>query len=461
MKAYLLIDFGSTNTKITAVDTTNRRILGTAKAMTTVESDIKTGYLQALSALEAKIGKIEYYKKIACSSAAGGLKMAAIGLVEELTVEAAKRACYGAGGKVDLVFSFFLQERDIEEIKAKKIDIILLAGGTDGGNTESVLANAKMLASAKLNIPIIYAGNRACQDEVTRIFDAYNEKIIMINNIMPRLNVLQIEEAKEKIRQIFLKNIIAAKGIKQIESEIDEVIFPTPHAVLLAATLLAKGYLEEEGLGDIVLVDIGGATTDVYSIASGAPTRADVVLKGLEEPFAKRTVEGDLGVRYSVQGIVDSLSEEEKLAYLAQGFDLQKEAMRRRKDVAFLPQNEQDSQVDQLFAAICADRAMSRHVGKMESVYTPLGMMYYQYGKDLSAVKAIIGTGGVVINDSEPNKILQVMIQNRKTGLQLRPKNPKIMVDEAYILSAMGLLSLDEPVAALKIMKENIKEKSE
>ena len=458
MKAYLLIDFGSTNTKITAVDVENRKILGTSKAMTSVDTDIQIGYLEALASLETKIGKINYHKKIACSSAAGGLKMAAIGLVEELTVEAAKRACYGAGGKVDLVFSFFLQHRDIELIRTKKIDIILLAGGTNGGNKESVLFNAKMLAAAHLAIPIIYAGNKACQDEVEAIFKKENEEVIIIDNIMPRLNVLEIEQAKEEIRQLFLKNIIAAKGIKQIESQIDKVIFPTPHAVLLAATLLSKGYLAEEGLGDIVLVDIGGATTDVYSIGLGRPTRADVVLKGLEEPLAKRTVEGDLGVRYSVFGIVDSLREEEQKAYLAQGIDLKEEARLRRNQVDFIPTTKNEERIDQLFARLCANLAMSRHVGKMESVYTPLGMMYYQYGKDLSNAKAVIGTGGVVIYNHAPEKILQEMVAHPKNGLELRPKQPKLMVDSSYILSTMGLLSLDEPEVALAIMKEKIKE---
>lgn len=459
MKAYLLIDFGSTNTKITAVDVDSKKILGTAKAMTTVDTNIQTGYQQALSMLESTIGPIHYHKKIACSSAAGGLKMAAIGLVEELTVEAAKRACYGAGGKVDLVFSFFLQKQDIQAIKAKKIDIILLAGGTDGGNKESVLANARMLVEANLGIPIIYAGNHACQDEIKDLFQEANQPITIIRNIMPRINVLEIEEAKEKIRQIFLKNIIEAKGIKQIESAIDEVIFPTPHAVLLAATLLSKGYLEESGLGDIVLVDIGGATTDVYSIATGAPTRADVVLKGLEEPFAKRTVEGDLGVRYSVQGIVDSLSNETKKMYLNLGLNLDKEAALRRSHVDMIATSVQEAKVDQLFAKLCANIAMSRHVGKMESVYTPLGMMYYQNGKDLSNVNAIIGTGGVVIHDPHPELILQEMMYSKDTLLELRPKMPRLLCDESYILSAMGLLSLEEPEVALTIMKENIKEK--
>ena len=130
MKNYLLIDFGSTNTKLTAVDVENAEIIGTAKHFTTVEEDIRIGYNNALKELYSKYGKLEFEKIVACSSAAGGLKMAAIGLVKELTVEAAKRVCYGAGGKVDLVFSHFITSSEVEQIKEKKIDIVLLAGGT-------------------------------------------------------------------------------------------------------------------------------------------------------------------------------------------------------------------------------------------------------------------------------------------------------------------------------------------
>ncbi len=456
MKNYLLVDFGSTNTKLTAVDVEKRVILGTAKAMTTVEDDIAIGYNQAYLDLIRKTGPITFTKKIACSSAAGGLKMAAIGLVEELTVEAAKRACFGAGAKVDLVFSHYLTHHDITRMIEAKIDIILLAGGTDGGAFEEVIANAKLLGEHHMSIPIIYAGNKACQDQVRTIFNSYSLNATIIDNVMPKLNVLHIDEAQDIIRKLFLKNIIAAKGIKQIESLIDEVILPTPHAVLKASELLARGYLDEAGLGDIVLLDVGGATTDVYSIASGAPIRADVILKGLEEPFAKRTVEGDLGMRYSALGIVQTLSEEALKRYHRQGYDLLEAANHRHSHVDFIPMMKEDQAIDRILGGLCVDIAFSRHVGKIDSVYTPLGMMYYQFGKDLTNIAAVIGTGGVVIHDEDPKQILNKVCATVDKPLELRPKHPQMMLDQSYILSAMGLLSLDEPEAALQIMKENI-----
>ena len=108
MEKILLIDFGSTYTKLTAVSLKNEEIIGTAASFTTVSSDIKEGYHNALAKLFAKTGELKFDKIIACSSAAGGLKMAAIGLVEELTVEAAKIVCLGAGAKVILFYLIIL-----------------------------------------------------------------------------------------------------------------------------------------------------------------------------------------------------------------------------------------------------------------------------------------------------------------------------------------------------------------
>lgn len=456
MNIYLMVDFGSTYTKLTAVDIEKEDIIGTAKYLTTVQTDIREGYHKALEILYSKIGPVTFDKIIACSSAAGGLKMAAIGLVEELTVEAAKRVCLGAGGKVDLVLSHHITTREVENIKNSKIDIVLLAGGTDGGNSEVVIYNANMLGKAGLTIPIVYAGNKSCQDEIAEIFEKYNLNGYICDNVMPRLNVLNVDSAKEVIREIFLTNIIEAKGIKKIENEIDEVILPTPHAVLKAAELLSKGFLDEVGFGDIILVDIGGATTDVYSIANGTPKRADVIMKGLEEPFAKRTVEGDLGMRYSALGIIKTLSIEELKRFKDKGIDLEEEAKYRNNHVDLVPNNEHDEEVDEILGEICTDKAISRHDGKMESVYTPLGTMYYQIGKDLSDVRYVIGTGGVIIHNNNPKDILRKVCYDLKKPMELRPKNPDFMIDKNYILSAMGLLSLSEPLVALKIMKKKI-----
>ena len=249
-----------------------------------------------------------------------------------------------------------------------------------------------------------------------------------------------------------------AKGIKKIESEIDKVILPTPEAVLKACNLLSKGYLREEGLGELVCVDIGGATTDMYSMCQYCAKRGDVVLKGLEEPYAKRTVEGDLGMRYSALGVLSALSNEEiTLINQDENVDMEKELHYRRENVDVVFNSGDEAKVDAIIGGICTDKAMSRHVGKMEEVYSPMGMVYYQTGKDLTQIEYVIGTGGVLVNSNNPVKVLSKVIGRKKDYLELRPKNPTYLLDADYILAAMGLLSEIDSLLALKIMKKHMK----
>ncbi len=459
MSRYLMIDFGSTFTKLTAVDTEKEDIIATASHFTTVDTDITIGYNNALKVLAEKLGEEnpKFDKIIGCSSAAGGLKMAAIGLIPELTVEAARRVCLGAGAKVELAFSHHLTNADVDEIIEKKIDIILLSGGTDGGNDECVLFNQKMLCERGVNIPIIFAGNKNCTDEIKAMAEKYGMNEYYCENVMPRLNVLNIDNARDRIRKIFLENIIVAKGIKKIEGEIDRLILPTPESVLRASTLLADGYMHESGLGEIVLVDIGGATTDMYSICSASAKRSDVVIKGLEEPYAKRTVEGDLGMRYSALGVLSSLTEEEiRMINEDEGVDLKKELLYRHEHVDTLPNNPDQVKIDRIMGRICVDKAMGRHAGRMEEMYTPMGMLYNQFGKDLGKVNFVIGTGGVLVHNENPEKILSAVEYSINKGLELRPRSPRYMLDKDYILAAMGLLAEIDPLLALKIMKKHI-----
>ena len=456
MRCYLLVDFGSTFTKLTAVDLDKEDIIATAKSFTTVETNIIEGYEKALEAIHKQVGHVTFEKVIACSSAAGGLKMVAIGLVEELTTEAAKRVCLGAGAKVELVLSHHINNAEIQKIIDKKIDIILLAGGANGGNSECVIHNAKKLAESPITAPIVFAGNKDASDEIINILSSANKTFFMCENVMPKLNVLNIEDARDVIKDIFVKNIIEAKGIKKVEAIIDRVVLPTPHAVLMAAELLSKGYDDEVGLNDLMLADVGGATTDIYSISSGLPTSMNAMLTGLEEPFAKRTVEGDLGMRYSALGILQSMTHADISRDEKQGIHITDECMKRHEQIDFIPITDDDYKIEDHLASRCIDISMSRHVGTLKGVYTPMGMMYQQTGKDLTQVKSFIGTGGVVIASKDPKALLrQAVIKEDKT-MELRPKHPEFYLDADYILSAMGLLSMDFPEIALRIMKKRI-----
>ena len=138
------------------------------------------------------------------------------------------------------------------------------------------------------------------------------------------------------------------------------------------------------------------------------------------------------------------------------GIDIIAEGEKRTKNVDMIPETLEDEKIDVIFGQICSNLGMSRHVGKMDVQYTPIGKYFFQYGKDLTAVDYIIGTGGVIIYNNYPEEILNKMLANGKSIMELRPKAAKLHLDKEYIFSAMGLLSQHEPLAALQIMTKYI-----
>lgn len=458
IEAYLLIDFGSTYTKLTLVDINNATIIATSKAITTVETNIMDGFDEAFKKMNYDHQQIKISKKLACSSAAGGLKMVTIGLVPELTVEAGKRAALGAGARVLKSYSYELSNAEITEIKAMKVDIILLSGGTDGGNKAIIIENARKIAKNLTNIPIIVAGNKCAYDEIETIFTEYNISYILTENVMPKLNQIEVVAVREQIRKVFMDNIIKSKGMDKAESFTDGILMPTPAAVLKASEILAKGTSKADGFGDLIVVDIGGATTDVHSLAAGFPTKAGINLKGLQEPFAKRTVEGDLGMRYSALALLEASGEKNFYDYGIKE-NIYAKCDFRHQVVDFVATTSEEIKFDEAMAKVATKLAINRHVGMVEVAYTPLGEVFNQYGKDLLEVKYLIGTGGILVNSENPFDILKEGLFSKQEPTLLKPIAPEIKVDKMYILSAMGLLAFDLPDCALKIMKKYIIDK--
>jgi len=456
VKPVLLIDFGSTYTKLTAVDLEEEKVLGTAQSFTTIYTDINDGLENALAILEEKTGKLEFVETYACSSAAGGLRMVTSGLVPELTGEAAKLASLGAGAKVVGVYAFQLTEDDLEDIQASKPDIFLLVGGTDGGNTECILHNAKMLASMKPAFPIVVAGNRTAARECQRILEGC--EVYVCPNVMPKFGVLKIEDTQKQIREIFLNRIVQAKGLSKATALLSDIMMPTPSAVLQAMELLAQGCEGETGIGELVAVDVGGATTDVYSIADGMPEHMSTVFKGLPEPFAKRTVEGDIGMRYSIWGIVEAAGID-RIAQLSGLSKAQAEEL-----ISYLAEHTEtvpgdDPQMEALdfaLASMAIEEAVRRHAGTIEETYTMMGQTYVQEGKNLTKVRHIVVTGGSLIHTKRTAQIAANALYSPAQPTSLRPKQANVWVDRTYIMAAMGLLSTHYPQAALRIMKKEL-----
>lgn len=456
MRPVLLIDFGSTYTKVTAVDTEAEVLLGTAAAYTTVQTDINEGLSHALEKLEAQTGKLDFAARYACSSAAGGLRMIASGLVPELTSEAAKQASLGAGAKIVKVYSFELTEDDIEEIDRLRPDIFLLVGGTDGGNSDCIRHNAQMLAACKADFPVIIAGNRTAARACQRSLEG--RQTFICENVMPKFGVLNIQPAQECIRALFLNRIIQAKGLSHASKLISGILMPTPSAMMRAMQLLAEGCEGEEGIGELMALDVGGATTDVYSIADGMPKEGGTVYKGLPEPYVKRTVEGDIGMRYSIGGIVEAASLK-KVASLAGLTPERAQALidDLAKHTEKVPDSEETERLDFALACCACETAARRHAGYMEETYNMAGKVFVQTGKDLRTVRQMVVTGGSLIHTKRTGEIASHAFYDPADPMSLRPIKARVLVDRRYILAAMGLLSEYEPQTALRIMKKELK----
>ena len=456
MKPVLLIDFGSTYTKVTAVDLEGEQLLGTAQSFTTIQTDVGEGLAKALALLEEKTGRLDFEARYACSSAAGGLRMITSGLVPELTAEAARQASLGAGAKVLKVYSFQLTEDDIEEILSINPDIFLLVGGTDGGNSECILHNARMLAEAKVSFPIVIAGNRSAARECARILEGC--EVHICENVMPKFGVLNTEPTRLKIREIFLSRIIQAKGLTRAAGLIDGIMMPTPSAVLRAMELLAGGCEGEKGVGELIAVDVGGATTDIYSMCDGMPSASNTVYKGLPEPYAKRTVEGDIGMRYSIHGIVDAAG----LRRVSQLSGLSEARCKELVDMLstqtdLVPGDDPELEaLDFALASLAIETAVTRHAGSMEETYTLMGLTYVQTGKDLRSVEQVVVTGGCLIHTKRTGDIAAHALYAPTAAMSLKPMKANILVDRKYILAAMGLLAEYHPQIALRIMKKEL-----
>jgi uncharacterized protein (TIGR01319 family) len=449
----LLIDFGSTYTKVVAIDLRRVEVVASARVPSTVETDITSGLEEALKRIAGKtsLTNLEKREALACSSAAGGLRMICAGFVPELTSKAANLAALGAGAKVIGGYSYKLTQQEVQEIENLAPDILLLAGGTDGGDEQVIVHNARMFSKTGTDIAnIIVAGNKTAYDEIKAIFGDSRKNVVYTGNVMPEIGVLDVAPCNKEIRELFMKNIVKAKGIARARSIIKDIIMPTPAAVLEAAKLIAGGYGNDAGFGELIIIDPGGATTDVHSIAKGAPARPDIVMTGLPEPYEKRSVEGDLGLKYNLDRLMELATARETPS----GFTGVVAKFRK----GGLPETPEEYACHLLLSSLMVKIAMERHSGKIEVVYTPTGEKLVQHGKDLTGVKSVIGAGGPIIFSKDPRKILEGVLFQEENPFVLKPRTPRFFVDGQYILYAVGLLAQSEPGKALALARKYLKQ---
>jgi uncharacterized protein (TIGR01319 family) len=269
---------------------------------------------------------------------------------------------------------------------------------------------------------------------------------------MPEFGILELQPVNDRIRELFISRITKAKGIARVNEMISGVIMPTPSAVLEAAKLISAGTKKEQGFGELLMVDVGGATTDIYSIAAGVPTRDGVHTIGLREPYAKRTVEGDLGLYHNLDSLAGIYTKEEPDDI--EEFEAQVASLRSLLSV---PAGDEQTRYQLMLSQLAVKTAVDRHAGRIESVPTTAGDVWVQRGKDLSEVGLVVGAGGPLAFSANPKRVLEGAIADPSAPYILKPKSPEFLLDEKYILFAIGLLSQTEPDKALRIVRKYLR----
>lgn len=466
----LVYDIGSTYTKAAAFSDEGGSLayLGRGQSPTTL-SNVMEGTRGAEEALRAQgIGFAPEIRRYSSCSAAGGLRMVALGYMPRVTVKAAKEVAMTAGARVMQVVSadepLSFRREVLREIDP---DIILLSGGTDGGDETCVLENADMICELKSKATVIVGCNRYIQRTVAEKFAAAGIDCVRVPNIMPTIHELKVAPARTAIHEQFIRQITRAQGLREFQSTLeDRVVVPTPGAVLLASELLAKGSYEQEGSGALILVDIGGATTDIHS---AIPELENLTIeeRGLvinnEKQFSYRTVEGNLGLRVSAMGIPDAVGPKAVIRAMDGDFGVEPddvldytENLERHTD--HIPADEREASLDRALASCAISVALRRHAGVYAQEADPvMGIMAgTAMGRDLRNVRRVLCVGGIFVHTDEARGRELVRRCFADPGISLLPlEEPEILLDRDYIFYALGVLGKHYPDMVLDFMKKH------
>jgi len=422
----LCVDFGSTFTKGVLIDPADGRLLAGATVATTLASDVLDGY-DAICSILAAQGFSGEKDVLACSSAGGGLRLAVVGYERSVTAEAGRRVGLSAGAKVVHVASGPMTASEVANLRTMRPDVILLVGGTDGGNADVLLHNGSRLAKARMRAPVVVAGNVDARADVATSLQSTGRRFILADNVLPTIGVISPEGARAAIREVFLRHVIGGKGLSKGPRFAAMVRAPTPDAMLRGVETLAAGTD-----GDVLVIDIGGATTDVYSVIS--PQGEDAVLrKDVVAPlWHARTVEGDLGMRWNATSVTEAAMTER----LVSGPDLvrlQSWAAAVEADPAYLPVGDGEMALDLTLARVAALTAVRRHARP------PLP---WDSARPLGRVAHVIGSGGVLRHGTKASQdqVLQAIVNDFGGGWKV-PTQALTWVDSSYLLFAAGLLA--------------------
>ncbi|MBI4231353.1 MAG: glutamate mutase L [Planctomycetes bacterium] len=466
----LATDCGSTTTKAILIERTPEGYRQTfrGEAPTTVEApfeDVTRGVLNSFQELEELSGRrildgerivtpargregVDLY--ISTSSAGGGLQMMVAGAVKTMTAESAQRAALGAGAIVMDVLAANdgrLGHEKIERIRHLRPDMMLLSGGTDGGTVSHVVEMAEYIAAADprprlgigFKVPIIYAGNRSATAEVERILGG-KMAVSSCENLRPTLERENLQPARHKIHDLFLEHVMAqAPGYKKLITWTGAPIMPTPGAVGLIMEAIAR-----ENRIDVLGVDIGGATTDVFSVFSGV---------------FNRTVSANLGMSYSISNVLAEAGLANILRWVPFSIeegDLRNRIKNKMIRPTTIPQTLAELQFEQAIAREALRLAFEQHkllaVGlKGVQQERTIGDAFAQAASgrtlvDLWKLDLIIGSGGVLSHaPRRAQSMLMMMDAYAPLGVT------RLAVDSIFMMPHLGVLSTLHPRAATDV----------
>jgi uncharacterized protein (TIGR01319 family) len=475
IKVILATDCGSTTTKAILIEYRDGeyRLIVRGEAPTTVEApfeDVTMGVLNAVGEVEELSGRklltpegqiISPAKGnvgtdifISTSSAGGGLQMMVAGVVRSMTAESAERAALGAGSIVmDVIASNDkrLPHQQIERIRHLRPDMILLSGGIDGGTTTHVVELAELISAADpkprlgsgYKLPVIYAGNAHARDAIR---DTLADKVDLgvVDNLRPVLERENLLPAREKIHDLFMEHVMAqAPGYRKLMSWTDAPIMPTPGAV----GLIMKKIADNENI-EVVGVDIGGATTDIFSVFQGV---------------FNRTVSANLGMSYSVSNVFAEAGLPNVMRWVP--FDMDERTLRNRvKNKMIRPTTIPQSMEDLIFEQAIAKEALRLAFIQHKSFATQLkGVQqqrtiadaFEQSGSgetlvNMMSLDMLIGSGGVLSHAPRRQQSALMMID------AFLPEGvTRLAVDSIFMMPQLGVLSDVHEKAAIEVFEKD------
>jgi len=474
MNAILAIDCGSTTTKAVLIVQKDglHRLAGSAQSPTTVEApyeDVMVGVWNSLEEAEALTGRhlVEGERLIrpgdsgrgvdlfvSTSSAGGGLQMVVAGVVGSMSSESAARAALGAGAIVTGVLSVDDGRESFERaaaLKDWKPDMVLLAGGTDGGTVAHVASMAEVIRAADpkprfgthARLPVIFAGNQEASAEVLNILGSVCE-IETVPNLRPVLEREDLHPARETIHDFFLEHVMArAPGYERLMEMVDGEILPTPAAVGFLVRALS-----ERRSKNVMAVDIGGATTDVFSVFRGA---------------FNRSVSANLGMSYSASNVLEEAGHARILRWLP--FDMEREELENKimnKTIrpTVIPQTVEDLSLEQAVAREALRLSFEQHRELAVSLkgvqqQRTIGDTFSQSRTgaslvDLTSLDLLIASGGCLSHAPRRQQAMAMVLD----AFQLEGIT-EVMVDNVFMMPHLGVLaSVDEDIA-LAVMEKD------